>query len=118
MAWKKSKGRYNIKPKSERTYKGIVYDSGFEMAYAQNLDLKLKAGVVLNWDRQIRYDIVVNGCKIGFYKLDFLITLNDGSIEYVDCKSTPKLVDPVYKLKKKLIEAIYGFKITEVYQKP
>jgi hypothetical protein len=118
MAWKKSKGRYNIKPKCERIYKGIVYDSGFEMAYAQNLDLKLKAGVVLKWDRQVRYDIVVNSCKIGFYKLDFLVTYKDGSIEHIDCKSTPKMVDSTYKLKKKLIKALYDIDIKEVYQKP
>jgi hypothetical protein len=118
MAWKKSKGRYNIKPKGERTYKGIVYDSGFEMAYAQNLDLKLKAGVVLKWDRQVRYDIVVNSCKIGFYKLDFLVTYNDGTVEHIDCKSTPKMVDSTYKLKKKLIKALYDIDIKEVFQKP
>lgn len=118
MAWKRNKGRYNIKPKSERTYKGIVYDSAFEMSYAQKLDLLLKSKKIASWERQVRYNIIVNGINIGFYKLDFLIVHLDKSFEYVDCKSTPKLVDPVYKLKKKLIEAIYGIKITEVYQKP
>ena len=118
MAWKRSKGRYNVKPKSERTYKGVVYDSAFEMSYAQKLELLVRNGEIISWDRQVRYDIVVNSCKIGFYKLDFLINYADGTIEHIDCKSTPKLVDPVYKLKKKLISALYGIDIKEVYQKP
>lgn len=118
MAWKRTKGRYNVKPKSERTYKGVVYDSAHEMYYAQQLDMLLKKGVVVKWDRQVRFDVVINLHKICFYKLDFLVNYADGTVEYIDCKSTPKLVDATYKLKKKLIKAIYGFDIKEVYQKP
>jgi hypothetical protein len=118
MVWKRSKGRYNIKPKSQRMYKGVTYDSAHEMNYAIQLDTLVKGGVVISWDRQVRYDIVVNSCKIGFYKLDFLVNYADGTIEHIDCKSTPKLVDATYKLKKKLIKALYGIDIKEVYQKP
>lgn len=117
MFKKISKGRYNIVSKSARTYNGVVFDSAHEMKYCKTLDLLVRGGAVLGYERQVRYDIDINGKHICFYKLDFKVTYPD-RVEYIDCKSTPDLVDPVYKLKKKLVEAIHGIQIQEVYQKP
>ena len=63
---------------------------------------------------QVRYDLIVNGIKIGFYKADF-VTYKDGQIlEVIDVKSEMTKKLPVYRLKKKMIKAIYNFDIVEI----
>lgn len=61
---------------------------------------------------QPKYTLIVNGKNCGFYKADFLYTLKDtGAAVVVDVKGVRT---PVYRLKKKLVEAIYGIEITEI----
>ena len=125
---------YKKKPKRNKygavktTYNGVKYDSKKEAQFAQELDLRLKAGGIIRWCRQVKYPITVNDIKICDYKLDFkvvhsnpitvknkkhtYITLN----EYIDIKAFDKktgkfLVTPLSKLKMKLVEAQYGIKI-------
>ena len=93
---------------------GILFDSKKEAKYYGILKLKQKAKLIDSFEMQVKFDIIVNGDKIGFYKADF-VTYKDGKIfEVIDVKSeiTKKL--PVYRLKKKLIKAIYGFNILEI----
>lgn len=93
---------------------GILFDSKKEAKYYGMLRLKLKAKLIDNFEMQVKFDIIVNNHKIGFYKADF-VTFKDGKIfEVIDVKSeiTKKL--PVYRLKKKLIKALYGFDIVEI----
>ena len=115
---KKRKGRYNIASKTRRTWNGVVYDSEWEKLYAQQLSLRQKGGEIAKYERQVPYILSVNGHKICKYILDFQVYYPDGRIEYIDCKSTPRMVSPEYKLKKKLMFAIYGISLIEVYQKP
>ena len=97
-------------------YNGIKFHSAKEANYCIRLDLLKKAtgrDKVLKYDRQVRYDIIVNGICIGFYKLDFEVYYSD-RIEYIDVKGCKKgCAYQLFRLKKKLVEAIHGIKIIE-----
>jgi len=85
-------------------YQGNIYDSKFEAQYAIELDLRLKAGEILGWERQVKIPLVVNGYLVCNYYIDFAI-YHDGLTEYVECKGYPT---DVWKLKWKLFEALYS----------
>ena len=53
---------------------------------------------------------MINNKKICIYYLDFLVEYADGHIEHHDVKG---FATPVYKLKKRLVEAVYAIKIME-----
>lgn len=93
---------------------GISFDSKKEAGYYNVLRLKEKAKMIDRFEMQVKYDLVVNGQKIGFYKADF-VTFKDGKVlDVIDVKSEMTKKLPVYRLKKKLIKAIYGFDIVEI----
>ena len=93
---------------------GITFDSKKEAAYYGILKLKQKAGLIDRFEMQVRYDLVVNNVNIGFYKADFVTYKHGKVFEVIDVKSeiTNKL--PVYRLKKKLMKAIYEIDIVEI----
>lgn len=96
-----------------------TFDSKKEYAYFKTLLLKKKAinpsEKVIAIDKQVRYNIDVNGKRIGFYKLDFQVTYADGRVEYVDVKGLKKgCAYSLFRIKKKLVEAIYSIIIKEV----
>ena len=101
-----------------KTYNGYTYDSGFEANEAYKLDMLQKAGEILNWERQVNLSLEVNGYKVCDYKIDFIVTHNDGLIEYIECKG---IAFPAWRIKFKLFEALYcekpNVKITVVKQK-
>ncbi len=106
--------KYNAK-KTE--YNGEIYDSAKEAAYAAKMHIQKKASgpdKVLKIEKQVRYDVIVNDKKICFYKLDFKVTYKD-RIEYIDVKGLRRGCGyQMFRLKKKLVEALYGITITEV----
>jgi hypothetical protein len=55
----------------------------------------------------------VNGQKLGFYRGDFRYRHN-GVTVLEDVKSAFTAKIPVYRLKKKLVKALYGIDIVEV----
>lgn len=65
---------------------------------------------VLDYKTQVKYPIEVNGFKICTYILDFMVQYCDGRIEHVDVKG---YITPIYRIKKKLVEAMYGITIIE-----
>ena len=91
---------------------GIQFDSKAEASRYQELLLLQRAGVIHSLELQPRYDLVVNGCKLGFYRGDFrYIDVATGQSVTEDVKG---VATPVYKLKKKLVKALYGIDIVEV----
>lgn len=90
---------------------GITFDSKKEANYYGKLKILQKAGEVVSFQRQVRYDFEVNKISLGFYKLDFLVNWASGKVQFVDVKGVKT---PVYQLKKKLMKAIYGIDIFEV----
>lgn len=106
--------KYRVSKKSDRTYNGTVYMSKLEMLYRKHLDLKMKVNDererVISYQEQVPFKIVVNGFKICVYKLDFEVKYAD-RVEYIDIKGVRT---SVYIIKKKLVEALFGIKITEI----
>ena len=96
-------------------YKNVLYMSKKEAMYARHLDLMRKAKNpaerVVSWQEQVPFLIEVNGHKICKYLADFVVTFKDDHMEVIDVKGW---ATPLYKLKKKLVEAQYGITIKEV----
>lgn len=100
------------------TYNGVVFHSKKEMGYAVKLDLLKKSTKeserVLNYQIQVPFPVVVNNFKICTYILDFVVNYSDGRTEHVDIKGYKKGVAYSYfRIKKKLVEALYKITILE-----
>jgi hypothetical protein len=93
-------------------YNGIQFDSRKEADRYQELTLLERAKVICHLERQPRYNLIVNGHKIGFYKADFRYEVSaTGEVVVEDVKGVRT---SVYMLKKKLVKALYGVEIIEV----
>jgi hypothetical protein len=91
---------------------GITFDSGREAKRYRELTLLVRAGQIDCLERQPVYPILVAGRAIATYRGDFrYVDKRSGSQRIEDAKG---MRTPVYKLKKKLVEAIYGITIVEV----
>lgn len=94
----------NTRIKSTRTdYNGMWFQSKLEANYAKQLDWRIMAGEVLEWKRQQKIEIKVNGVKICNYYIDFVVTLKDGSQQYIEVKG---MEQEVWRLKWKLCMAL------------
>jgi hypothetical protein len=63
---------------------------------------------------QPEFPIEINGIKIAVYIADFQYYDQDGELVIEDVKSPSTKKLPTYRLKRKLVEAIYGITIVEV----
>lgn len=88
---------------------GINFHSRKEGARYEELKLLVKAGAINDLELQPRYPLVVNGVKIATYVGDFRYT-EDGEQIIEDTKG---FETREYKLKKKLMLALYGITINE-----
>lgn len=104
------RNKYGVSPKADRTVDGIVFDSKKECRRYGELKLLQKAGEITNLEIQPRFDIHIKKTYIAFYKADFRYLNRDGTWTVEDCKG---LKMPIYRLKKKLVEALHGIEITE-----
>jgi hypothetical protein len=98
---------------------GHKFDSRKESEFYGSLKIKKQAGLIKNFKMQVPYNIVVNNIHIANYFLDFEVENNDGTIEYIDIKGKDKKTNKfiktgVFALKKRLVEAIYGIKISMI----
>lgn len=83
---------------------GVTYQSKFEAAYAQELDLRVRAREIVSWERQIKCEIVIDGIKICTYWVDFLVHYPNGDKELVETKG---FETDLWKIKRKLLEAVW-----------
>ena len=108
------KNKFNAR---KAQYNGDIYDSEKERNYARTLDIKRKAkgnDKVLEVSRQVPFDIRVNDIHIAKYILDFKVTYPN-RVEHIDVKGYKKgAAYQNFRLKKKLVEAIYGIVVIEV----
>lgn len=98
---------------------GITFDSTKEGKYYVTLKYKKylsnPAERVTDIQCQVKYSIDIEGIHICNYFLDFKVKYADGRIECVDVKGLKMgAAYQIFRLKKKLVEAIYGIKIIEV----
>jgi hypothetical protein len=98
-----TRAKYN----NRRTeYRGRMYASKREAAFAAQLDALMKArgkDRVAAWSAQPRFPLVVNGVKVCTYVADFLVSYADGRTEVIDVKGQ---ILPIFRLKMKLYEAL------------
>lgn len=90
---------------------GIVFDSQKEAQYYCVLKLRKLSGEIVSFERQVAFVCIINGKKCFSYRADFVEYYPDGSRKVVDVKG---MRTAVYRIKKKCIEAEYGFVIHEV----
>ena len=91
----------------------VTFDSQKEAARWGELILESRQGLITNLERQYKFLLNVNEQKICSYLADFVYDKRGVRIvEDVKSPMTKKL--PVYRLKKKLMKAIYGIDIVEV----
>ena len=92
---------------------GFVFDSLSEAHRYAELKLAERMGEI-HWLRvHPRYPIEVNGHKVCTYIGDFAYTDKDGAEIVEDVKSAVTRKLPTYRLKRKLVRAVYGIDILE-----
>lgn len=88
-------------------YEGVQYASKKEARYAQELDLRVRAGEVVFYLRQVPFHLP--GGVV--YRVDFAEFATNGEVHFVDVKG---MRTKDYITKKKLVEALYPVTIEEV----
>lgn len=109
----KSKSKYRNK---SIEIDGIKFHSTKEGKYYSDLKTKKSLGEIKDFKMQVCYEIKINDIHIANYFLDFLVEYLDNTYDYIDVKGKDKVSNKwiktdVFKLKKKLVEAIYGINI-------
>ena len=89
---------------------GIWFDSKAEGDRYAALKMEGRAGLIAGLRLQVPYEITVNGVRIGKWIADFEYR-RAGETVTEDVKGVRT---PVYRLKKRLVEALYGIRITEI----
>lgn len=87
----------------------ITFHSRKEGARYQELKLLLKGGVISDLEMQVKISIDINLVHVCTYIADFKYWDGNNWI-YEDVKGVKT---PVYRLKQKLVRALYGIEITE-----
>ena len=89
---------------------GIKFDSKREASRWCDLRLMLRAGAIADLKRQVPYQVSVNSVPVFKYMADFTY-LRNGVLVVEDSKG---MRTPIYRLKKRCVEAQYGITIREV----
>ena len=90
---------------------GLRFASKAEARRYQELRLLLAVGEITALECHPRYPLVVNGVKVGSYEADFRYVTPEGETVIEDVKGVRT---STYKLKKRLVEALYGIQVVEV----
>lgn len=90
-------------------FMGIQYDSKFEASVAQELELRKKAGDILDWERQYKIEAWAyrkDGEKAFCvnHKVDFRVHHKDGSYELVEAKGV-ETAD--YRMRRRFLEQLW-----------
>jgi hypothetical protein len=93
---------------------GITFDSLDEAAHYGELKIEEKAGLITDLHVHKTFRLVVNGVHVCDYESDFTYR-RDGQLIVEDVKS-PGTVTYAYRIKKKLMLAVHGIVIQEVFQ--
>jgi hypothetical protein len=88
-----------------------MFDSKKEAARYAELKLLERAGQIHMLELQTKFPIEIKGKKCFTYKADFTYITALGEFIIEDVKG---VLTPMYKLKKKCVEAYYGHPIFEV----
>lgn len=102
------------KPSKYRNQKtavdGIPFDSKKEAARYQELKIMERAGIITELELQPEYDLSVNHKPVCKYRADFAYIL--GGVRIVE--DVKGMKTDVYRIKNKLMKAIYNIEIKEI----
>lgn len=90
---------------------GIRFASRAEANRYGELKMLARAGEITDLELQPRFPLVVNGVKVGTYVADFRYRDRGGATVTEDVKGVRTAV---YRIKARLVTALYGFEIAEV----
>lgn len=99
--------KHNIFGAIKTEVDGIKFQSKREAYYYQLYKALQKQGKIKNLKLQTKIDFNINNKKMFTYRPDFEFDDNNGH-HYIDVKGVET---PLFKLKKKIIEAFYDIKI-------
>lgn len=105
------KNKYGAKKKQ---VDGITFHSTWEADRYSELKIMAKAGLITHLKLQVKYPLKVNGALVSNYIADFVYYDSESNEITEDAKGVKT---PEYKLKKKLLLAIYGIEIHESYRR-
>lgn len=91
----------------KKEFGGRVYMSKGEAGYAQELELRKKAGEIKEIQPQFKISLDVNGYHICNYIVDFLVVMADDSVEIHEYKGFSTML---WQYKWKLTEALFSDK--------
>lgn len=106
----KKRSKYNAK---KVKIDGILFDSKLEANRYIDLKELLALGIITDLETHKRYPLDVNGINVTSYEADFVYKKN--GVEIIE--DTKGVLTKEYKIKKKLMKAIHGKEILEVYSK-
>lgn len=110
---KLQKGRSKSKYKNKKCWvDGLKFDSQKEAARWKQLQLLEQSGRIRNLERQVMFDLVVNGTRICGYRADFVYEERNGWWRDVVEDTKGKRTNE-YLIKKKLMLACHGIEIRE-----
>lgn len=91
---------------------GLNFDSKAEARRYEDLLILQRAREIGDLECQTRFDLAINGVKLGFYKCDF---------SYLDLRTGQRVVEdvkgvrtPIFNLKAKLVKALHGISISVI----
>ena len=91
----------------------ITFHSKKEAARYVVLRDMLRDGLITDLRLQVPYKIVINDILIARWYADFVYFNSEGVETVEDVKSLATVKSPVYRIKKKCVEALYGIRIFE-----
>ena len=104
----KSRNKYNAKKVNDPVHG--VFDSQGEYGHFKKLVTLEMAGLLTDLKRQVRYELVVNGVKVGVYTADFVYVDQEGKTVVEDFKGAYRL-PPDVPLRMKLMKALHGIDV-------
>jgi len=103
------KNKYGAK---KTTVDGIKFDSKWEAQRWGELKAMERGGYVKDLERQIKHDIVVNDEKVCRYIADFRYKkIDDDGLETEVVEDAKGFETVEFKIKKKLMKAVFGIEI-------
>ena len=106
---KKPAQKASPKPSKYKNVRTNGFDSKKEFERYQELILLEKAGEIIELQTQVLFGLYVNDQVICSYRADF-VYWEQGEKVVEDCKGVKT---PIYRIKCKLMKAIYGIEIKE-----
>lgn len=93
---------------------GVRFASQAEAGRYVSLQLLQRSGQIFDLRLQPRFDLIVNGTKVGAYVGDFAYRTRKDGPELVEDVKSEATKTAVYKLKKALMLACHGIAVQEV----